>query len=66
MADYLIRFAATLDPNGNTGIEWPQYTTASPNMLQFNDGLIPLTLSLANYRESAMSFTAQLMLVNPV
>ncbi|KAJ3770486.1 Alpha/Beta hydrolase protein [Lentinula raphanica] len=66
MADYLIRFAATLDPNGNTGIEWPQYTTASPNMLQFNDGLIPLTLSLDNYRESALSFTAQLMLVNPV
>ncbi|KAJ3759224.1 Alpha/Beta hydrolase protein [Lentinula raphanica] len=66
MADYLIRFATTLDPNGNTGIEWPQYTTASPNMLQFNDGLIPLTLSLDNYRESALSFTAQLMLVNPV
>ncbi|KAJ4494661.1 carotenoid ester lipase precursor [Lentinula edodes] len=66
MADYLIRFAATLDPNGNTGIEWPQYTTGSPNMLQFNDGLIPLTLSLDNYRESAMSFTTQLTLTNPV
>ncbi|KAJ3998821.1 Alpha/Beta hydrolase protein [Lentinula boryana] len=66
MADYLIRFAATLDPNGNTGIEWPQYTTSSPNMLQFNDGLIPLTLSLDNYRESAISFTTQLLLANPV
>ncbi|KAJ3932699.1 MAG: Alpha/Beta hydrolase protein [Lentinula lateritia] len=66
MADYLIRFAATLDPNGNTGIEWPQYTTGSPNMLQFNDGLIPLTLSLDDYRESAMSFTTQLTLTNPV
>ncbi|KAJ3988381.1 Alpha/Beta hydrolase protein [Lentinula detonsa] len=66
MADYLIRFAATLDPNGDTGIEWPQYTTSSPNMLQFNDGLIPLTLSLDNYRESAISFTTQLLLANPV
>ncbi|KAJ3790209.1 Alpha/Beta hydrolase protein [Lentinula aff. detonsa] len=66
MADYLIRFAATLDPNGNTGIEWPQYTTSSPNMLQFNDGLIPLTLSLDDYRESAISFTTQLLLANPV
>ncbi|KAJ4482483.1 Alpha/Beta hydrolase protein [Lentinula aciculospora] len=66
MADYLIRFAATLNPNGNTGIEWPQYTSGSPNMLQFNDGLIPLTLSLDNYRESAISFSTQLLLVNPV
>ncbi|KIK69867.1 hypothetical protein GYMLUDRAFT_151725 [Collybiopsis luxurians FD-317 M1] len=66
MVDYLVRFAATLNPNGNTGINWPQYTTANPNMLQFNDGLIPLSLSLDNYRVEAMNFTTQLLLKDPV
>ncbi|OBZ65459.1 Lipase 4 [Grifola frondosa] len=26
MADYLIRFVSTLNPNGATGIDWPPYT----------------------------------------
>jgi carboxylesterase type B len=66
MVDYLVRFAATLDPNGNTGIEWPAYTTSSPNMLQFNDGLIPLSISQDTYRVAAMNFTTQLLLRDPV
>ncbi|KAJ3759223.1 carotenoid ester lipase precursor [Lentinula raphanica] len=66
MADYLIRFAANLDPNGNTGIEWPQYTNSSPNMLQFNDGFPPLSLSMDAYRESAMSLVTKVILANPV
>ncbi|KAF5385567.1 hypothetical protein D9757_006799 [Collybiopsis confluens] len=66
MVDYLVRFVATLDPNGNTGINWPQYTTANPNMLQFNDGLIPLSLSLDNYRAAAINYTTQLLLKYPL
>ncbi|KAE9396133.1 alpha beta-hydrolase [Gymnopus androsaceus JB14] len=50
MADCVINFAVNLNPNGPTIIEWPEYTAATPNMLQFNDGLIPLSLSLDNYR----------------
>ncbi|KAF5392596.1 hypothetical protein D9757_002272 [Collybiopsis confluens] len=66
MVDYLVRFVATLNPNGNTGINWPQYTTANPNMLQFNDGLIPLSLSLDNYRVAAINYTTQLLLKHPL
>ncbi|KAJ3832691.1 Alpha/Beta hydrolase protein [Lentinula raphanica] len=66
MADYLIRFAANLDPNGNTGIEWPQYTNSSPNMLQFNDGFPALSLSQDDYRESAMGLVTKVILANPV
>ncbi|KAF9049513.1 alpha/beta-hydrolase [Hymenopellis radicata] len=34
MQDYLIRFVATLNPNGNgnTGIDWPKWTTDSPQV----------------------------------
>uniref|UniRef100_A0A0W0FQU9 Carboxylic ester hydrolase n=2 Tax=Moniliophthora roreri TaxID=221103 RepID=A0A0W0FQU9_MONRR len=66
LADYLIRFAATLDPNGNTGINWPQYTKESPTLLQFQDGLIPLTLTQDTYRKEAMQALTEIMLVNPV
>ncbi|ETW78802.1 Esterase/lipase/thioesterase [Heterobasidion irregulare TC 32-1] len=66
MVDYLVRFAATLDPNGNTGINWPQYTTASPQLLTFQDGLIPLTITQDTYRQAGMEFLMQLSLVNPL
>lgn len=66
MVDYLVNFATNLNPNGVTNIEWPEYTTETPNMLQFNDGLIPLSLSLDNYRVDAINFTTALLLANPV
>ena len=66
MVDYLVRFAATLDPNGNTGINWPQYITASPQLLTFQDGLIPLTITQDTYRQAGMEFLMQLSLVNPL
>ncbi|KAI3620784.1 carotenoid ester lipase precursor [Moniliophthora roreri] len=66
LADYLIRFAATLNPNGNTGINWPQYTKESPTLLQFQDGLIPLTLTQDTYRKEAMQALTEVLLVNPV
>ncbi|EIW81508.1 alpha beta-hydrolase [Coniophora puteana RWD-64-598 SS2] len=66
MADYLVRFAANLDPNGDTGIEWPQYTTDSPNMLTFLDGLIPLEITQDTYRAAAMEGITNLTLEYPI
>jgi len=67
LEDYLIRFVATLNPNGNTGINWPKYTTASPNLLTFNDNLLfPLTVTQDTYRSEAMQFLINVTLVNAI
>ncbi|KAK0460006.1 carotenoid ester lipase precursor [Desarmillaria tabescens] len=66
MADYLIRFAATLNPSGSTGIQWPQWTTNSPNLLTFNDGLLPLTITQDTFRGDAMSGLSKILLANPI
>ncbi|KAK0201512.1 carotenoid ester lipase precursor [Desarmillaria ectypa] len=66
MADYLIRFAATLNPSGSTGIRWPQWTTNSPNLLTFNDGLLPLTITQDTFRGDAMNGLSKILLVNPI
>ncbi|KAK7459575.1 hypothetical protein VKT23_009557 [Stygiomarasmius scandens] len=66
MADYLVRFAASLDPNGRTGISWPKYTQASPTLLTFIDGLIPQVLTKDDYRVDAMKTVTQVLLTNPV
>ncbi|KAK0185658.1 carotenoid ester lipase precursor [Armillaria mellea] len=66
MADYLIRFAATLDPSGSTGIEWPQWTNSSPNLLTFNDGLLPLTITQDTFRGDAINGLSEILLANPI
>jgi acetylcholinesterase len=66
MADYLIRFVSKLDPNGDTAIPWPQYTTGSPDMLTFNDGLTPLVITQDTYRANAIKFLTTLALSNPI
>lgn len=66
MTDYLVRFVANLDPNGNTGISWPQYTTAAPNMMTFLDGSIPLEITQDMYRKDAIAFMINLTLANPI
>ncbi|TFY69725.1 hypothetical protein EVG20_g3020 [Dentipellis fragilis] len=66
MADYLVRFAANLDPNGNTGINWPKYTTESPNLLTFLDGSIPLTITQDIYRSDGFDALTQLCLEHPI
>ncbi|KIY52398.1 alpha/beta-hydrolase [Fistulina hepatica ATCC 64428] len=67
LTDYLIRFAVNLDPNGDTDIEWPQYTTSSPQMLMLQDDLFePLTLTQDTYREAPMAFLNELTLTNPM
>ncbi|KAG6910657.1 hypothetical protein DXG01_008701 [Tephrocybe rancida] len=66
MADYLIRFATTLDPNAKTGLQWPKYTQASPKLLTFLDGLIPVILTDDTYRKAAMNGLTNLTLANPL
>ena len=55
MADYLINFVNNLNPNGKTGISWPQYSVSSPKLLTFLDGLTPLTITNDDYRVAAMA-----------
>lgn len=70
MADYLINFVNNLDPNGKTGISWPKYTAASPQLLEFYDIIIPgingLKITTDNYRVDAMNFITQLSLKFPL
>ncbi|KAI0322066.1 alpha beta-hydrolase [Amylostereum chailletii] len=65
MTDYLIRFAAFLDPNGATGIAWPQYDTSGRHLLTFLDGDVPLALSNDTYRKEQMELVAELSLEAP-
>ena len=66
LTEYLIRFVATLDPNGNTGISWPKYTPESHDMLLFSDNAsTPLSLTQDTYREEAMDFTSQVFFDHP-
>ncbi|KAI0265657.1 carotenoid ester lipase precursor [Gloeopeniophorella convolvens] len=55
MTDYLIRFAATLNPNGNTNINWPRYTTQSPQLLTFLDGPTPEVITQDTYRAEQLA-----------
>ncbi|KAI0314399.1 carotenoid ester lipase precursor [Amylostereum chailletii] len=65
MTDYLIRFAAFLNPNGATGIAWPQYDVYSRQLLTFLDGDVPLTLTSDTYRKEQMEFVTELSLAAP-
>ncbi|KAI0752385.1 carotenoid ester lipase [Daedaleopsis nitida] len=66
MGDYLIRFAATLDPNGDGATHWPRYTKASPQLLTFNDSTVPLSLTLDTYRAEGMAYLTELSLADPM
>ncbi|KAI0665708.1 carotenoid ester lipase precursor [Trametes maxima] len=65
IADYLIRFASTLDPNGDGVFHWPQYTQENPQLLTFRDGEVPLALSLDTYRAEAIDYVTELSLAYP-
>ena len=66
MGDYLIRFAATLDPNGDGAFPWPRYTKDSPKLLTFNDGPTPFNITLDTYRAEQMAFLTKLSLEDPI
>lgn len=66
MAVYLINFVNNLNPNGGGLLSWPKYSTSSPQLLTFLDGLIPLEITQDTYRQAAMNLVTQLSLVNPL
>ncbi|KAK1232170.1 hypothetical protein PQX77_004682 [Marasmius sp. AFHP31] len=67
LADYLIRFATNLDPNGSGSPSWPKYTKDSPQLLTFVDNLLsPTQVTQDNYRKDAMKAVIDVTLANPV
>ncbi|KAF7298756.1 Carboxylic ester hydrolase [Mycena indigotica] len=66
LTDYLINFATSLNPNGQTVPNWPAYTTATPNLMTFLDGLFPTTITQDTYRADAMAFLTNMTLQFPL
>ncbi|KZV67243.1 alpha/beta-hydrolase [Peniophora sp. CONT] len=54
LLDYLIQFAATLEPGSGGNVEWPQYSVESPQLMTFLDGEEPLALTNDTYRAEAI------------
>lgn len=61
MADQLIYFVNKLDPNGGTHIKWPQYTTASPNMMTYLDGTPSANITQDTYRVEGIALSIQII-----
>ncbi|KAG5654308.1 hypothetical protein H0H81_004727 [Sphagnurus paluster] len=67
MADYLIRFAANLDPNAKTGLQWPKYTTQTRKLFTFTDGLlIGGQITEDTFRKDAMAHLTKITLEHPL
>ncbi|KAI0699606.1 carotenoid ester lipase precursor [Cerioporus squamosus] len=62
MTDYFIRFVHHLDPNGPTGVQWPRYNMSSRLTLQFNDGDVPLNITVDDARLAGTEELASLAL----
>ncbi|KAH9484564.1 Lipase 4 [Psilocybe cubensis] len=62
MQNQVIRFANTLNPNGQglLDFQWPRYDLQSRQMLTYLDGIVPLTISHDTYRQDAMNFLTSL------
>ncbi|KZV76204.1 carotenoid ester lipase precursor [Peniophora sp. CONT] len=54
LTDALVNFATNLDPNGETLIDWPSYTTDSRVLLTLNDGNVTQTITNDTYRAEGM------------
>ncbi|PIL25406.1 hypothetical protein GSI_13296 [Ganoderma sinense ZZ0214-1] len=67
LQDYLVRFVATLDPNGDGAFEWPRYTSDAPFLLTVNDGEPAMTVNLTrdDFREEAMAYLTALTVAEP-
>ncbi|KAM5543204.1 hypothetical protein V8D89_003078 [Ganoderma adspersum] len=66
LQDYLIRFAATLDPNGDGAVEWPQYTNEAPNLLTLNSGDPAVNITKDDFRAEAMAYLTGLSVADPM
>lgn len=66
LAVYLINFVNKQNPNGNGLLNWPNYSTSSPQLLTFLDGLIPLEITQDTFRVDGMNLLTQLSLASPL
>jgi len=68
LADYLIRFAVNLDPNGGLfTYDWPKYTLRDRKLLTFEDGIIfKLSISKDDYRQAGMKALIDFTLEHPL
>ncbi|KAG2125805.1 Alpha/Beta hydrolase protein [Suillus clintonianus] len=66
MASYLVRFVNNLDPNGVGDLTWPKWTSNSPNLLTFLDGLIPQEITQDTYRAEEMAYMTNMSLQYPI
>ncbi len=53
MTDYFLRFVRHLDPNSNSGVQWPRFDNSSRLTLQFNDGSTPISVTADTARLAA-------------
>ena len=67
LADYLIQFATTLDPNGgsNRTIYWPQFNKDTRSALVVLDGDVPLEIGDDSARRAQMDKLTELNLKYP-
>ncbi len=66
MTDYFVRFVNDLDPNGESGVQWPPYNTTVRATLQFNNGAVPLNITADKERLAGTNELASLALRFPL
>ena len=66
MADYIVRFVATLDPNGDGALYWPQYDSDQRQVLTFLDGDPALNISTDKERMAGTRLLTRLSLADPI
>ncbi|VDC01022.1 unnamed protein product [Peniophora sp. CBMAI 1063] len=65
LLDYLIIFAATLDPGSGGGqLEWPRYSIESPQLMTVLDGDKPLSITNDTYRVDAIKVVIEFSMSN--
>jgi acetylcholinesterase len=64
---HLIHFVNNLDPNGPSGLVWPRYTNASPQLMVYqNSKLRPMVIKNDTERVEAMAYLTEVTLENPI
>ncbi len=66
MTDFFVRFVNDLNPNGDIKLQWPPYDPTTRATLQFNDGAVPLNITVDNERLAGTNELASLSLRFPI
>ena len=65
MTDYFVRFVNHLDPNAKGEVYWPPYNPSSRLTLQFNEGDVPLNVTVDDQRVAGIKELTSLALRFP-